>query len=85
MIRDHRMMNKERESALIQQGRNQVLYLLLCIGDDNVAHDHWHPDKAHFLYETRKKILHEIRDRDENLIGWPKSWPDFENYTYTPG
>jgi len=75
-------MNREQ---LIQEGRNQVLYLLLTIGDENVAHDHWHPDKAQFLLETRRKIVHQLRHRQS----WPPdaglTWPDFEKYTYTPG
>ncbi|MBA7702103.1 hypothetical protein ES703_110858 [subsurface metagenome] len=79
---------KEKE-ALIQEGRNQALYLLLAIGDENVAHDHWHPDKAHFLYEVRKEIVKRLRldaPHYPSLGGaWPRQYPDFETYTYTPG
>jgi hypothetical protein len=74
--------------CLLEEGRNQVLYLMLCAGDEEVAHDNWHPDKAQFLYETRLKILSEIRHRERNMPAdtrWPKKWPDFEKYTYTPG
>jgi len=71
----------EKQKEALQEGRNQVLYLLLSIGDENVAHDHWHPDLAHFLFETRKEIVHRLRHRD----WWPKEWPDFEEYSYTPG
>lgn len=76
-------MNRKQ---LIQEGRNQVLYLLLAIGDENVAHDHWNPDKALFLLETRRKIVHQLREPDRK---WPsdagRPWPDFEKYTYTSG
>ena len=71
----------EGRDALIQEGRNQVLYLLLAIGDENVAHDHWHPDRAEFLYETRQEIVHRLRTPTR----WPEEWPDFERYTHTPG
>ena len=62
------------------EGRNQVLYLLLAIGDENVAHDHWHPDLAQFLYETRKAIVHRLKHQH-----FPKEYPDFEAYSYRPG
>ncbi|KKN22113.1 hypothetical protein LCGC14_0918610 [marine sediment metagenome] len=65
----------------IQEGRNQVLYLLLAIGDENVAHDHYHPDKAEFLLEVRRKIVNGLKERTH----WPEKWPDFEKYTYIPG
>lgn len=45
---------------LIQEGRNQVLYLLLAIGDECVAHDYFHPDKAHFLYEVRREVVRRL-------------------------
>ena len=71
------------------EGRNQVLYLLLAIGDENVAHDHWHPDKAKFLFEVRRDITRRLQlnaPHYPSLGGqWPKEYPDFENYTYTPG
>ena len=76
------------DQQLVQEGRNQVLYLLLCIGDENVAHDHWHPDRAHFLYETRREIVRRLKLRDRAIPEerrWPKEWPDFELYTYTSG
>jgi len=73
----------------VQEGRNQVLYLLLGIGDENVAHDHWHPDKAQFLYETRLEIVKRLEldaPHYPSLGGhWPKEYPDFEKYTYRSG
>jgi len=76
------------DQELVQEGRNQVLYLLICIGDENVAHDHWHPDRAHFLYETRREIVRRLEFRDREIPEgrrWPKKWPDFGTYIYTPG
>jgi len=77
------------EQELIQQGRNQVLYLLLAIGDESVAHDNFHPDRAHFLYDVRKEIVKRLRLSDPYYpaLGgaWPKEYPDFEKYTYRPG
>lgn len=82
-------INEEDKQALIQEGRNQVLYLLLCIGDENVAHDNWHLDKAIFLYETRKEIVKRLKSDAPHypVVGmkWPKEYPDFEKYTYTSG
>ncbi len=88
-------MKEAEKEALIQEGRNQVLYLMLCIGDENVAHDNWHPDKARLLYETRKTIVGWLKHPKPNGVYntvWPqllldgtRDWPDFEKYTYTPG
>jgi len=82
------MISKTERQALIQEGHNQVLWLLLAIGDEHVAHDHWHPAKAHFLYEVRKAIVHRLKVNAPYfpaLAGnWPKEYPDFETYTYTP-
>jgi len=79
-------MNTKQREELVQEGRNQVLYLLLAIGDEYVAHDHWHPDKASFLLEVRRKIVLRLREPDRK---WPsdagRPWPDFETYTYSPG
>jgi len=78
-------MNAE---ALIQEGRNQVLYLMLCLGDENVAHDNWHPEKAEILFETRREIVKRLKHPRENGVMntvWPREWPDFEGYTYCPG
>ncbi len=79
-------MSKEE---LIQEGQNRVLYLLLAIGDEYVAHDHYHPDRAHFLYETRREICHRLKLNSPHYpaLGgeWPKHYPDFEKYTYCPG
>lgn len=77
--------SQEEKQKLIQEGRNQVLYLLLAAGDENVAHDNWHPERAQFLLDVRRHILSEIRHRDENSIPWPRDWPDFQEYTYCPG
>lgn len=75
------MTNAER-MALIQEGRNQILYLLLAIGDENVAHDNWHPDRAQLLYEVRKQIVRRLRHSE---CHFPIAYPDFEAYTYRPG
>jgi len=78
-----------KEQELIQEGRNQVLYLLLAIGDENVAHDNFHPDKAHFLFEVRKDIVGRLKLNAPHYpaLGgeFPKEYPDFENYTYRAG
>lgn len=63
------------------EGRSQVLYLLLCLGDENVAHDHWHPDRTHTLFEARKEIVQKLKHPRQ----WPEEYPNFETYTYTPG
>ena len=82
------MSASERE-ALIQEGRNQVLYLLLGIGDEHVAHDNFHPGQAHFLFEVRKEIVNRLRlnaPHYPSLGGsWPKEYPDFSTYTYSAG
>ena len=44
----------------LQEGRNQVLYLMMTIGGENVAHDNWHPDRAHFPYEVRREIVRRL-------------------------
>jgi hypothetical protein len=78
----------ELRKALIQEGRNQVLYLILCIGDENVAHDHWHPDRANLLVDVRRRIVRDLRHYDETghiNTPFPQNWPDFESYTYCPG
>lgn len=73
---------EELRETLIQEGRNQVLYLLLCIGDENIIYDNWHPDRADFLVDVRRKILRELRHRDDLPTDhqWPRQWPDFEAY-----
>ena len=73
------MTDKERH-AFIKEGRNQVLYLLLSLGDENVVHDNWHPDVANVLVEARFKIVDRLRHEQR----WPAEWPDFEHYFYTP-
>ena len=65
----------------IQEGRNQVLYLLLVIGDENVQHDNWHPDVAQRLFELRQEILTRLSDQKH----WPERYPDFETYSWRPG
>lgn len=70
----------DRKTTVIEEGRNQALYLLLCIGDEQVAHDNWHPDKAQFLYEIRAEI---VRRLPTTLF--PKEYPNFKTYTYRPG
>jgi len=88
-------MREAEKEALIQEGRNQVLYLLLCLGDENVAHDHWHPDRAGVLVEARRIIVDRLKvpmpDGVMNTV-WPRlkadgtrDWPNFEEYTYCPG
>ena len=71
----------EREKALIQYGRNQVLYLLLVLGDENVVHDDWHPDRAQVLVDARKQIVRRLKCHNT----WPTEWPDFETYSCRPG
>ena len=63
------------------EGRNQVLYLLLALGDENVAHDNWHPDRASILVEARKVIVKRLK----HPFMWPRDWPDFEIYLCRPG
>jgi len=65
----------------IEEGRNQVLYLLLCLGDENVAHDNWHPERADILVDARREIVRRLKHPGR----WPVEWPDFEAYTYCPG
>jgi hypothetical protein len=65
----------------IQEGRNQVLYLLLCLGDENVAHDNWHPERADILVDARREIVRSLKHQAH----WPAEWPDFEAYTYCAG
>lgn len=74
------MTDEERE-RIIQEGRNQILYLLLAIGDENVAHDHWHPDRAQFLFETRREIVKRLQHDPQ----FPPSYPNFEEYRPHPG
>jgi hypothetical protein len=81
-------MKDEEKQALIQEGRNQVLYIMLAIGDENVAHDNFHPDKAHFLFETRREIVQRLKRGTPDgvtTMPFPREWPDFEKYTYCPG
>ena len=82
-------MNEKEKEELIQEGRNQALYLLLAIGDENVAHDNWHPDRAQILFEARKEIVKRLRLKAPHYPAmggpWPKEYPNFETYTYTPG
>lgn len=82
-------MNESERAALIQEGRNQALYLLLNIGDENVAHDNFHPGRAQFLFEVRKDIVNRLRlnaPHYPSLGGaWPKEYPDFATYTYCSG
>lgn len=89
------MLKEKQKEALIQEGRNQILYLLLAIGDENVAHDHWHPERATVLAEARQEIVKRLKhprsDGVHNTV-WPplladgtRDWPDFEKYMYIPG
>jgi len=88
-------MKEEEKQALIEEGRNQVLYLLLVIGDENVAHDNYRPWIANMLLETRREIVKRLsHPRPDGVMNtvWPqikedgtRDWPDFENYTYRPG
>lgn len=82
-------MTEDERAALIQEGRNQALYLLLAIGDEQVQHDNFHPDKAHFLYQVRKEIVKrlELNAPHYPALGgkWPTEWPDFAKYTYISG
>ena len=88
------MKEKERD-ALIEEGRNQILYLLLCLGDENVAHDNWNPDRARVLVSTRQEIIRRLKhprpDGVMNIV-WPRKkedgtrdWPNFETYLYRTG
>ena len=81
--------------ALVQEGRNQVLYLLLCLGDENVAHDNWNPERATVLVKGRQEIVRMLKHpRPGGVYNtvWPplkadgtRDWPDFETYLCTPG
>ncbi|MGR3295838.1 MAG: hypothetical protein ACUZ8A_06390 [Candidatus Bathyanammoxibius sp.] len=83
------MMNDAERQAAIKEGENRALYLLLVIGDENVAHDHFHPDKAHSLFEVRKDIVRRLEldaPYYPSLGGnWPTEYPDFKTYSYTLG
>ena len=76
------LVNKEKEAlhnlieAAVQEGRNQVLHLLMAIVDENVAPDHWYPDRAQFLYETAVEIVHRLRNNKH----WSKEWPGSANW-----
>ena len=85
-----KLMKPKNTEALIEEGRNQVLYLMLCIGDENVAHDNWNPAKADILLEARREIVKRLKYPRADGSGvmntiWPREWPDFEAYTYCPG
>lgn len=88
-------MNDQEKQALIQEGRNQVLYLLLALGDENVEHDNWHPDRATVLVAARQEIVKRLKHpRPNGAMNnvWPamkedgtRAWPDFETYLLTSG
>lgn len=88
------MKDAEKET-LIQEGRNQVLYLLLCLADENVEHDNWRPDRAKVLVEARQEIVKRFKvPRPDGVMNtvWPRmkrdgtrEWPDFETYLCRPG
>jgi len=83
-------MNKQEKETLIEEGRNQVLYLLLCLGDENVAHDNWHPEQATILVKARQEIVNRLKHpRPDGVMNtvWPRikedgtrAWPNFETY-----
>lgn len=88
-------MKDEERQALIQEGQNQVLYLLLALGDENVAHDNWHPDRTTVLVSARQEIVQRLKhptpDGAMNIV-WPRlladgsrDWPDFETYLCRAG
>jgi len=81
-------MNKTYEDG-ITEGQNRVLWHLLCIGDENVAHDHWHLDKAQFLFETRMDIVRRLEANAPCYpsLGdsYPSKYPNFKTYSYSPG
>lgn len=76
------------EQELIQEGQNRALYLLLAIGDEFAVHDNWDPDKAQFLYEVRRDIVTRLKRNAPHYpaLGgeWPKEYPDFDKYTWSP-
>jgi len=88
-------MREVEKEALIQEGRNQVLYLLLCLGDENVAHDNWRPDRATILVGARQEIVVRLKHpRPDGVMNtvWPRlkadgtrDWPNFAEYTCCPG
>ena len=88
-------MKESEKEALIQEGRNQILYLMLCIGDENVAHDHWHPDVAAVLAKARQEIVERLKHPRANGVlnnVWPpmkgdgtRDWPNFETYLCRAG
>jgi len=88
-------MNMKEKEALIEEGRNQVLYLLLAIGDENVAHDNWHPDRATVLVQARQEIVKRLQHpRPDGVMNtvWPpvkedgtRDWPNFETYLCRAG
>lgn len=88
---------KSETQKAIEEGRNQVLDLLLALGDEEVAHDNWHPERAKVLMEARQKIARLLKNPmpDGKGVGnypWPprktdgsRDWPDFENYSWRAG
>jgi len=87
-IKKHDEKLEELKLAWIDVGRNQVLYLLLCLADENAAHDNWNPQKRDALIEARMEIVKRLKHPTPNGVMnnvWPREWPDFEKYTYCPG
>ena len=88
-------MKEDEKQALIEEGRNQVLYLLLALGDENVAHDNWRQDRATILVKARREIVEMLKHpRPDGVMNtvWPplkedgtRDWPNFETYLCTAG
>jgi hypothetical protein len=67
----------ELRESLIEEGRNQVLYLMCLIEDRDRGS--WNHEKANGIAEARKIIIGLLKTE---RINWPKEWPNFQTYTY---
>lgn len=74
--------HNESIADAVQEGRNQVLYLLLAAGDNFMVHDNFQPAEAEKLLVLRRRLVEELARRDKWTNSWPPEYPDFMAYTY---
>jgi hypothetical protein len=72
-----RLTETQERELVINEGHNQILYLLLCLSDENTEHDNWHPKKRDILIEARFEIMKRLKYQK-----FPLTYPNFEKYTY---